>query len=63
MPYEEAQTRVLMAVASARLGDKDTRDMESDAARQMFKRLGAARALAEVAGTLAVSMPQRAPPD
>jgi DNA-binding CsgD family transcriptional regulator len=48
MPYEEAQTRVLMAVASARLGDNDTRDVESDAARQMFKRLGAARALAEV---------------
>jgi ATP/maltotriose-dependent transcriptional regulator MalT len=49
MPYEEAQTRVLMAVASARLGDIDTRDIETDAARQMFKRLGAARGLVGVA--------------
>jgi ATP/maltotriose-dependent transcriptional regulator MalT len=49
MPYEEARTRVLMAVASARLGDTDARDIQTDAARQAFKRLGAARALVDVA--------------
>jgi DNA-binding CsgD family transcriptional regulator/tetratricopeptide (TPR) repeat protein len=49
IPYEEAQTRVLIAVASARLGDTDTKDIETDAARQAFKRLGATRALVGVA--------------
>jgi DNA-binding CsgD family transcriptional regulator len=49
MPYEEAQTRGLMAVAAARLGDTDTSDIETDAARQLFKRLGATRALAGIA--------------
>jgi DNA-binding NarL/FixJ family response regulator len=40
---------VLIAVASARLGDTDTKDIETDAARQAFKRLGATRALVGVA--------------
>jgi DNA-binding NarL/FixJ family response regulator len=48
MPYEEAQTRALMAIASARLGDIDSSDIDTDAARRLFKRLGAARALAGV---------------
>ena len=58
MPYEEAQTRVLMAVAAARLGDTDTCDIETDAARQLFKRLGATRALAGIAE---LSQPSHAP--
>jgi DNA-binding CsgD family transcriptional regulator len=58
MPYEEAQTRVLMAVAAARLGDTDTCDIETDAARQLFKRLGATRALATIAE---LSQPSHAP--
>ena len=62
MPYEEAQTRVLMAVASARLGDIDTRDIETDAARQMFKRLGAARGLVGVA-ELSQSNARKVPQD
>jgi DNA-binding NarL/FixJ family response regulator len=50
MPYEEAQTRVLIAVAASRLGDIDTSDIEVDAARQVFRRLGAAHVLAGLAG-------------
>lgn len=45
MPYEEAQARVLIAVASERVGDVDTRNAEFDAARHAFKRLGAAPSL------------------
>jgi DNA-binding NarL/FixJ family response regulator len=59
MPYEEAQARVLMAMASARLGDTDTRDIETDAARQTFKRLGAAGALTGVAHLSQTSPPPK----
>ncbi len=41
-PYEEAQTRVLIARAADVLGDRETHDIERDAARQIFARLGAA---------------------
>jgi len=58
MPYEEAQTRLLIALASAALGDIDTRDAEFDAARQTFKRLGAAPALGRLA-QLCQPRPQR----
>jgi DNA-binding CsgD family transcriptional regulator/tetratricopeptide (TPR) repeat protein len=46
MPYEEAQVRVLIAAALHRLGDRDTGDIELDAARQAFTHLGATPALA-----------------
>jgi len=59
MPYEEAQTRLLMAVASARLGDTDTRDIEMDAARQMLKRLGAAGVFTGVAELSKTSHPAK----
>jgi DNA-binding NarL/FixJ family response regulator len=49
MPYEDAQARVLIAVACQQLGNSDGRDIELHAARQVFKRLGAAAALAHVA--------------
>jgi DNA-binding CsgD family transcriptional regulator len=55
MPYEEAQTHVQMGVAAGQLGDDELRDLEFDAARQIFKRLGAEPALA---GLAAVARPR-----
>jgi DNA-binding CsgD family transcriptional regulator len=49
MPYDEAQTHVQMGVAAGQLGDDDLCDLEFDAARQIFKRLGAEPALARLA--------------
>ena len=43
MPYEEAQARVQLAMACRELDD-DGRDIELDAARQLFAQLGAAPA-------------------
>ena len=40
-PYEEARTREQMAAASRLLGDHDTADLELDAARRAYHRLGA----------------------
>ncbi|HEV7656700.1 MAG TPA: LuxR C-terminal-related transcriptional regulator [Mycobacteriales bacterium] len=45
-PYEEARVRVLVGRACRMLGDEDTAAMELDAARQAFRRLGAAPDLA-----------------
>jgi DNA-binding CsgD family transcriptional regulator/tetratricopeptide (TPR) repeat protein len=45
MPYEEAQARVLIAAALQQIGDRDSRNIELDAARQLFKHLGAAPAI------------------
>jgi DNA-binding CsgD family transcriptional regulator len=45
-PFEEARTRVLMAQACRELGDADTAALELEAARQVFKQLGAAPDLA-----------------
>jgi DNA-binding CsgD family transcriptional regulator len=42
MPYEEAQTCVLMAAVCERRGDRDGRGLELDAARRIFKQLVAA---------------------
>lgn len=41
MPYEAARVRVLMAKACRALGDDETADMHCDAARAVFKQLGA----------------------
>jgi DNA-binding CsgD family transcriptional regulator len=41
VPYEEARARVGVARACALLGDDDARDIEIDAARAIFTRLGA----------------------
>jgi DNA-binding NarL/FixJ family response regulator len=59
MPYEEAETHVLIGLSAGALGDTDTRDLEFDAARQQFKRLGADAALARLAA-LAHPRPTRA---
>jgi DNA-binding CsgD family transcriptional regulator len=53
MPYEEAETCVLMAAVYERRGDQDGRRLELDAARTLFGRLSAAPCLARIAGQLA----------
>ena len=47
-PYEAARVRVLIGVACRDLGDEDTAEMEFDAARSVFREVGAAPALARV---------------
>ena len=49
MPYEEAQTCLLMAAVCERRGDEDGRRLELDAARTLFTQLGAEPCLARVA--------------
>lgn len=46
VPYEAARTRVLIGLACRAVGDDDTAEMELDAARSVFERLGAATDLA-----------------
>ena len=41
MPYEAARARVLAADALRAVGDRDAADLELDAARATFERLGA----------------------
>jgi DNA-binding CsgD family transcriptional regulator len=48
VPYEAARARVLIGLAYRALGDEDTAEMELDAARWVFRQLGAAPALAWV---------------
>jgi DNA-binding CsgD family transcriptional regulator len=48
MPYEEAQTCLLLAAVCERRGDQDGRRLELDAARRLFEQLGAARCLASL---------------
>jgi DNA-binding CsgD family transcriptional regulator len=45
MPYEGAQTRMLVAQACRELGDVDAEQMELDGARTVFERLGATEQL------------------
>lgn len=47
-PYEAAETRVLVGVASAELGDAATARMELEAAKTAFERLGATPDIARV---------------
>jgi ATP/maltotriose-dependent transcriptional regulator MalT len=47
-PYEEARTRMLLALASRAVGDEDTADLELEAARGLFERVGAASDVARV---------------
>jgi DNA-binding NarL/FixJ family response regulator len=55
MPYEAARTRVQIALACQALGDHDAADLEFDAARAVFERLGARPDLARMA---ALSRPE-----
>ena len=47
-PYEGARTRVLIGLACRQVGDDDSADLEFDAARHVFKHLGAAPDLARI---------------
>jgi DNA-binding CsgD family transcriptional regulator len=47
-PYEVARARVLVGLACRELGDTDAAEMELDAARRVFRQLGAAPDLARV---------------
>ena len=49
MPYDAARSRVLIAQACRALGDQDTAELELDAARATFERIGAQPDLARVA--------------
>ena len=49
MPYEEAQTCVLLAAVCERRGDQDGRRLELETARRLFKQLNAAPCLARIA--------------
>jgi DNA-binding CsgD family transcriptional regulator/tetratricopeptide (TPR) repeat protein len=50
MPYEEAHTRLLMAVVCERRGDQEGRRLELEAARRLFEQLNAEICLARIAG-------------
>jgi DNA-binding NarL/FixJ family response regulator len=47
-PYEAARVRVLIGLACREVGDKDAAEMELDAARRVFRQLGATPDLARV---------------
>lgn len=49
-PYETARLRVLIGVALRQLGDTDSADLEFEAARRVFRDLGAAPDLARLDG-------------
>jgi DNA-binding CsgD family transcriptional regulator len=49
MPYEEAQTRLLLAVVCERRGDQDGRHLEIETARRIFTQLRAEPCLARIA--------------
>ena len=48
-PYETARTRVLIARACQQLGDFDSGDIEDEAARHVFRQLGATPDLTDMA--------------
>jgi DNA-binding CsgD family transcriptional regulator len=48
MPYDEAQTCLLLATVCERRGDEDGRRLELDSARKVFKRLNAEACLARL---------------
>ena len=56
-PYEAGRVRVLIGLASRRLGDVDTAEMEFDAARRVFRELGAAPDLVRVEKLLPKTTP------
>jgi DNA-binding NarL/FixJ family response regulator len=62
MPYEEAQTCVLMAAVCERRGDEEGRRLELDAARRLFRQLDAQQCVARVARQLERGTRQSASP-
>lgn len=61
-PYEAARTRVLLARAAEESGDDRTAEMERNAAREVFKRLGAAFDLDRLEGRRSSDAPGRLTP-
>jgi DNA-binding CsgD family transcriptional regulator len=59
-PYELARTRTLIACACRELGDEDAAKIEFDAARQVFKRLGASPDLRHIEQLMRRSVPTSA---
>jgi DNA-binding NarL/FixJ family response regulator len=57
-PYEAARVRVLIGLACRALGDDDTAALELDAARRVFRQLGAAPDVARVGALSRKSVPQ-----
>jgi DNA-binding CsgD family transcriptional regulator len=60
MPYEEAQTRLLLAAVCERRGDAEGRRLEIDAATRLFKELGAEGCLMQLAQRSAAARPRAA---
>ena len=57
-PYDAARTRVLIGLSLRALGDPDGAEMELDAARWVFRNLGAAPDLARVEGLSQTAAPK-----
>jgi DNA-binding NarL/FixJ family response regulator len=57
VPYEAARVRVAMGLSWRQLGDADAAELEFDAARRVFLRLGAAPDVARANELLAPSSP------
>jgi DNA-binding CsgD family transcriptional regulator/tetratricopeptide (TPR) repeat protein len=56
-PYERARARELIGLACRSLGDEDSAELELEAARETFARLGAATDLARVEGSTDLDRP------
>lgn len=61
-PYEAARARVLVSQACRSQGDRDTAELELDAARAAFERLGAAPELARLEALSRAEAPRGASP-
>lgn len=59
-PYEAARVRVLIGRACRELGDEETAELETDAAREVFRHLGAAPALDRLAARAREAAPEAA---
>jgi DNA-binding CsgD family transcriptional regulator len=59
IPYEEAQTRLLLAAVCEKRGDGDGRRLEIETARRIFTQLGAELCLARIAEQSALASHQR----
>jgi DNA-binding NarL/FixJ family response regulator len=62
MPYDEAQTCLLLAGVCEKRGDQDTRRLEFETARRIFTQLGAEPCLARIAEQSARASHQRIGP-
>ena len=58
-PYEAARVRVALGLACRKFGDEEGAEMELDAAKTVFDRLGAAPDLVSVAGLMKSGSPPR----